>query len=848
MRALLACGRRLATVVLVLSISACGGGGGGGGGGTVSGSFDPSTATSVPVYSHSISAGVPYSATMIAKSGDPYVAVTDADPNQTLSYSTYAAAYDTFFYGSTNINNASFIAPADGTAYVWVLSSTASTFDIYWTENLLTVDGPAASGQTNGDSVYYAFDAQAGTSYDVKLQPTSGNVDIGVVSPNANLSSSYGSSTNSGTQTDSVYFTATATQRHYIKLYSTGVDSAYQVSVATVPSATDLTVDINSAQSDGSNVILNYTISNVGATGYTGDVQLDGWAAAASAPSVGDTGDLATTLTGVTIPGLGGTVTGTMTIPNSSDSGTAYLIVDTTNVITEGNENNNVSAGVDWTKPIIAPVTYDFESGVIPAKTVMSGSADWLIDNTTGGSGSTTSIGSGAITDGASSCFALTVYDSQSVSINFDYRVSSEQYYDYLRFYIDGVEQDLWSGEIAWANTSFAAAPGQHEYKWCYTKDSTPGSYSGSDRAWVDNIAFTTAPTDLSVSITGVSYDGSNATVNYTVYNNSSIPAGAFNVDFWPNLSSAPAVGDTGDATTTVSGVAAYSYVTGSITIPTSATYGTAYAIVDTANVVQETDETNNVSTGYAWAPDLKVNITSAVSDGSNVTINYKVVNKQPVAVGAFTLDLWANSASAPTIGSTGDTTVNISGLGASANTTGSVTIPDTAASGTAYGVVDTANTIVETNENNNVSAGYLWMVPVAAPVTYDFETGTVPTSLMMSGDAAWVIDSSTAAGGSTYSLKAGTITNSQTSCTAVAATGATSVAFDYSVSSESGYDFLEFYIDGSVMDQWSGTVAWANTSYTVTTGTHTFMWCYTKDVSVSVGSDTAWVDNITIN
>ena len=70
-------------------------------------------------------------------------------------------------------------------------------------------------------------------------------------------------------------------------------------------------------------------------------------------------------------------------------------------------------------------------------------------------------------------------------------------------------------------------------------------------------------------------------------------------------------------------------------------------------------------------------------------------------------------------------------------------------------------------------------------------------------------------------------------------------LTFWYKVSSESNYDKLHFYMDNVEMSSWSGTVSWSEYTQAVTTGTHTFKWSYTKDSSVSTGSDCAWVDDI---
>ena len=70
-------------------------------------------------------------------------------------------------------------------------------------------------------------------------------------------------------------------------------------------------------------------------------------------------------------------------------------------------------------------------------------------------------------------------------------------------------------------------------------------------------------------------------------------------------------------------------------------------------------------------------------------------------------------------------------------------------------------------------------------------------------------------------------------------------MSFYYKVSSESNYDKLYFLIDGVEKNNWSGEVDWTLASYILTPGTHELRWEYRKDVSVSSGSDCAWIDNV---
>jgi hypothetical protein len=109
-----------------------------------------------------------------------------------------------------------------------------------------------------------------------------------------------------------------------------------------------------------------------------------------------------------------------------------------------------------------------------------------------------------------------------------------------------------------------------------------------------------------------------------------------------------------------------------------------------------------------------------------------------------------------------------------------------------------------------------------------------------------WIRDNSTAFDGD-YSMKSATIgSSSQTAMQItlnISSDGA--ISFARRVSSESGYDYLKFYIDGVQKGSWSGNQNWDEVTYPVSSGSRTFKWEYSKDGSVSSGSDCAWVDNI---
>src|SRR2546425_908344 len=76
--------------------------------------------------------------------------------------------------------------------------------------------------------------------------------------------------------------------------------------------------------------------------------------------------------------------------------------------------------------------------------------------------------------------------------------------------------------------------------------------------------------------------------------------------------------------------------------------------------------------------------------------------------------------------------------------------------------------------------------------------------------------------------------------------------SFDYRVSSETNWDWLEFYVNGvpglsPPSQRWSGEAGWATYQFSVPAGTNALVWRYVKDPTTSAGSDAAFIDNVDI-
>jgi hypothetical protein len=114
-------------------------------------------------------------------------------------------------------------------------------------------------------------------------------------------------------------------------------------------------------------------------------------------------------------------------------------------------------------------------------------------------------------------------------------------------------------------------------------------------------------------------------------------------------------------------------------------------------------------------------------------------------------------------------------------------------------------------------------------------------------GNAAWFAQSATTHDGYA-AAQSGVITHSQSTYVQSSVAGAGTISFWWKVSSQSGGDYLRFYIDGVEQSgSISGTTGtWAQKSFAVATaGSHTLKWSYTKNSSTSSGSDCGWVDEV---
>ena len=128
-----------------------------------------------------------------------------------------------------------------------------------------------------------------------------------------------------------------------------------------------------------------------------------------------------------------------------------------------------------------------------------------------------------------------------------------------------------------------------------------------------------------------------------------------------------------------------------------------------------------------------------------------------------------------------------------------------------------------------------------------DFETADFSKySWQLKGNGKWEVSPDIRSEG-LFGVKSGTLNNSERSELSLEGLVLCSdtISFYHKVSSELGYDFLKFYVDGEELGRWSGNDNWAKASYPVIAGNHRFSWIYEKDEATTLGTDAAWIDHI---
>ena len=130
----------------------------------------------------------------------------------------------------------------------------------------------------------------------------------------------------------------------------------------------------------------------------------------------------------------------------------------------------------------------NFENGLEDFEWVNDPQHPWTITNVDPYSGSFC-LQSGTIGHNATTTLSILYnVENETDEIRFARKTDCQSNGDYLRFYIDGIQQYEWSGSLNWREANFPVTQGEHTFSWAYEKNAT--GTSGQDHVWIDEVLF----------------------------------------------------------------------------------------------------------------------------------------------------------------------------------------------------------------------------------------------------------------------------------------------------------------------------------------------------------------------
>ncbi|MCB1125739.1 MAG: hypothetical protein KDM81_04530, partial [Verrucomicrobiae bacterium] len=142
--------------------------------------------------------------------------------------------------------------------------------------------------------------------------------------------------------------------------------------------------------------------------------------------------------------------------------------------------------------------TEDFESGGfgnLPWS--LEGGSEWFVQDKYAQSGRYAAR-SGPMQDNDFGALILTTTMIEGTG-SFGFMVNSEKGFDVLEFFLNGVPQGRWSGNVPWQTFLFPVPEGTNRLEWRYSKDANFGA--GLDSAFIDNLYLPLADSSLAASL-----------------------------------------------------------------------------------------------------------------------------------------------------------------------------------------------------------------------------------------------------------------------------------------------------------------------------------------------------------
>jgi formylglycine-generating enzyme required for sulfatase activity len=459
-----------------------------------------------------------------------------------------------------------------------------------------------------------------------------------------------------------------------------------------------------------------------------------------------------------------------------------------------------------------------------------------IVNVNSGDGGTSVKLGGvGLLADGNMTGIELTVTGSGVLA--FDWQVSSEADYDWLRFYEVGMGA---TNQISGVGTGWerifvnvnGAPDAVHVFRWEYLKDPL-GDYVGEDCGWVDAISW-----EPFFPLTVNDGTGSGGYTNGSpVVITANAPGEHYVFYRW--------TGDTNGVTDVFA--SSTTLVMPATGVVVTATYtpmlydlcvingsgGGSYPYATTVEIGATAFEDKYF---YCWTGDVH-----EVSDVASATTTVQTADHSLSIAAIYSVPLTVNA------GSGGGWHVEGSSVSVSAN-------PDPMYMEFA-GWSGDASSLVE-DASAPVTSLTMPTEPASLTATYSSSvarvTGSYGRTYTASGTSGALSTDSTAGSPSdTPALKiggSGIVPDNGFTAFETVVSGSGSVTFWWKVSSESNADYLKFFIDGVEIAAISGTKGpWAQISNRVEGAgvAHTLRWEYVKNGAVASSTDAGWVDDI---
>ncbi|KAJ6242830.1 transmembrane protein [Anaeramoeba flamelloides] len=504
---------------------------------------------------------------------------------------------------------------------------------------------------------------------------------------------------------------------------------------------------------------------------------------------------------------------------------------------------------------------------------------------------------SGNCQDNQESWFSTEI--SHKGYISFYWKVSSEPDYDFLQFYIDGELQDEISGEVAWVKKTYLVEKeSTHTLKWEYYKDQTDGGTTGSDCGWVDKLVIEETKPPV---VLGEALD--NQDLNFTIGGNSDWYE---QKEYYYYENDAARSGDCKDNeeswfSTEISDIA---YISFYWKVSSELNYDFLRFYIDGELQDQISGEVDWIKKGYLVEKEsthtLKWEYSKNGWDSDKVGMDCGWVDKlvlEDFDTGITLGEALDNQDLTFTTGGDSDWYVQEKyyRIGNSAVRSGPLTSNGTWMKTTiegkgklsfSWGIAsyNRENTLIlkvdseirAVYENYNIWEEVVlyihnegmteiqWLYIMnpdcdthAIVDNVQFEKSQFQISLnealdnekvniTTQGDSEWHGQDEISISGNFAAISGG-VEQFQASYMHAKLNGKGQISFYWKVSSEDGFDFLEFYVDGKFQEKISGEVDWAKKSYTIPQGgDHKLSWVFSKKTSTSIDKGMGWVDALT--